>query len=160
LQLQQAYGLSSGSKEATFVQNYLFYDSADGTSRWLVPGSKGLFLSARELPERDYSDHAKPVVVVVYELVEADTSGDGKLTESDAKTIALSDPVGSRFTRALTGVEDVNGITLTSSGRVLVLYTSSSTLKAAEIEVESHRIVRDAPLQTIARSKQAEGAGR
>ena len=158
LQLQQVYGFSSGSKEATSVQNYLFYDSSDGTSRWLVPGRKGLFLSAHELPEREYAKAAKPVLVVVYELVEADTSGDGKLTASDAKTIALSDPVGSRFTRVLTGVEDINGTTLTSSGRVLVLYTASSALKAAEIEVESHRIVRDAPLQTIAGRKHVEGA--
>lgn len=86
------------------------------------------------------------------------SGGDGKLTGSDAKTIALSDAVGSRFTRVLTGVEDVNGTTLTNSGRLLVLYTASSALKAAEIEVESHRIVRDAPLQTIARRKQVEGA--
>jgi hypothetical protein len=40
LQLQQVYGFSSGSKEATSVQNYLFYDSGDGSSHWLVPGSR------------------------------------------------------------------------------------------------------------------------
>jgi hypothetical protein len=158
LALQQVYGFSSGSKETTAVQNYLFYDPSDGSSRWLVPGSKGLFLSARELPEREYTKPEKAVAVVVYELVEADTSGDGKLTEGDAKTIAISDPIGSRFTRVLTGVEDTNGTTLTKGGRVLVLYTALSSLKAAEIDVDTHRIVRDAPLQTIAAKKHAEPA--
>jgi hypothetical protein len=158
LQLQQVYGFSSGSKEATSVQNYLFYDASDGSSRWLVPGLKGLFLSARELPEREYAKPEKPVVVVIYELVEADTTGDGKLTASDAKTIAVSDPVGLRLTRVLTGVEDINGTTLTKSGRVLVLYTASSALKAAEIEVDTHRVVRDAPLQMIGAKKPAEAA--
>jgi hypothetical protein len=157
LQLQQEYGFSSGSKEATSVQNYLFYDSADGSSHWLVPGGKGLFLSARELPEREYSKPERAVVVIVYELVEADTSGDGKLTASDAKTIAVSDAVGSRFTRIRTGVEDINGTMLTSGGRVAVLYTASSILKAIEIEVDTHKVVRDAPLQTIA-AKQPVGA--
>lgn len=159
LQLEQVYGFSSGSKEATSVQNYLFYDSADGTTHWLVPGSKGLlFLSTRELPEREYTKPEKPVAVVVYELVEADTSGDGKLTASDAKTVAVSDPAGSHFTRLLTGVQEINGITLTRNGRVLVLYTAASVIKAAEIEVDTHRIVRDAPLQTIATKKPAEAA--
>jgi hypothetical protein len=158
LALRQVYGFSSGSKEATSVQNYLFYDPSDGSSRWLVPGSKGLFLSARELPEPEYTKPEKPVVVVVYELVEADTSGDGKLTESDAKTIAISDPVGLRFTKVLTSVEDMNGTTLTRNGRVLILYTASSALKAAEFEIDTQRKVRDAPLQTIAARKHVDGA--
>jgi hypothetical protein len=158
LQLEQVYGFGSGSKEATSVQNYLFYDSSDGNSHWLVSGSKGLFLSARELPEREYTKPERPVAVVVYELVEADTSGDGKLTASDAKTVAFSDPAGSHFTRVLTGVQEINGTTLTRSGRVLVLYTAASVLKAAEIEVDTHRIVRDAPLQTIATQKPEEAA--
>ncbi len=123
-----------------------------------MPGNKGLFLSARELPEWEYTKPEKPVVVVIYELVEADSNGDGKLTMSDVKAIAISDPSGSRFTKVLTGVEDINGATLTRNGRVLVLYTASSALKAAEIEVESHRIVRDAPLQTIAGKRSVEGA--
>jgi hypothetical protein len=150
LQLQQVYGFSSGSKEAMSVENYLFYNSANGSSRWLVPGNKGLFLSARELPEREYSKPEQPVVAVVYELVEADTTGDGKLTTNDAKTVAISDSIGSRFTRVLSGVEEINATTLTKSGHVLVLYTAGSTLKAAEIDVDSHRTVRDAPLQTVA----------
>jgi len=156
LQLEQVYGFGSGSKEATSVQNYLFYDSSDGNSHWLVSGNKGLFLSARELPERQYTRPEKPFSVFVYELIEADTSGDGKLTASDTKTVAVSDPVGSHFTRVLTGVQEVNGTTLTRSGRVLVLYTAASVLKAAEIEVETHRIVRDAPLQTIATKQPVE----
>ena len=160
LELQQVYGLRSGSKEATSVQNYLFYDPADGSSHWLVPGGKGLFLSARDLPERTYTKPEQAdVVVVVYDLVEADTNGDGKLTASDVKTIAVSDPIGTRFTRVLTGVEDINGTMLLKSGRLVVLYTTSSVLKAAEIEVETHKVVRDAPVQTIAARKPPGPAG-
>jgi len=149
LQIEQEYGFSSGSKETTSIQNYLFYDPSDGSSRWLVPGNKGLFLATHELPEREYVKPEKPVVAVLYELVDADTTGDQKLTASDAKVIAISNPSGSRFTRVLTGVQEVNGTTLTPGGRILVLYTSSATLKAAEIDVETHRIIRDAPLQPV-----------
>jgi len=36
---------------------------------------------------------------------------------------------------------------LTPAGRILVFYTSLATRKVAEIDVETHRIIRDAPLQ-------------
>jgi hypothetical protein len=147
LQIEQQYGFSSGSKETSSVQNFLFYDPADGSSRWLAPGNKGLFLAAHELPEREYVKPEKPVVAVVYELVDSDTTGDQRLTASDAKVIAVSNPGGSRFTRLLSGVQEVNGCTLTPGGRILVLYTSSATLRAAEIDVETQRIVRDSPLE-------------
>ena len=149
LQIEQTYGFSSGSKEATSVQNYLFYDPSDGSSHWLLPGNKGLFLSEHELPEREYSKPEPPLIAVVYELVEVDTNGDKKLTASDAKAVAVSDPSGSRFTRRLTGVEEVHGTTLTTNGNILILYTAASTLKAAEIDVGSLKIVRDGPVQPL-----------
>jgi hypothetical protein len=155
LQIEQSYGFGSGSKETSSVQNYLFYDPSDGSSHWLRPGNKGLFLSTRELPERKYSEPEKPVVAIVYELVEADTNGDRRLTESDDKTIAISDPIGSFFTTIIGGVEELNGTTLAKNGRVVVLYTANSTLKVAEIDVDTHKVIRDAPVRTIAPAKPA-----
>jgi len=148
LQLQQEYAFSSGSKETSSVQNYFFYDPSSSSAYWLVPGYKGLFLSTHELPEREYAKPERAAVAVVYELVDSDSTGDKRLTASDAKVVAVSNPSGSRFTRVLTGVEEVNGTSLTGEGRILVLYTASSTLKAAEVEVETHKLLRDAAVQT------------
>ena len=115
-----------------------------------VAGNKGLFLSLRELPERRDSRPDRPIVAVVYELVEADTTGDNRLTASDAKVVAVSTASGLRFTRVLTGVEEINGVILTADARILVLYTSASTLKAAEIDVGTYKVIRDGPLQPAA----------
>ena len=150
LRLEQEYGFSSGSKGTSSVQNYLFYDPAGARAYWLVAGYKGLFLSTHELPEQEYTKPETPVVAVVYELVESDSTGDKRLTASDAKVVAVSNPSGSQFTRVLTGVEEVNGTTLTTEGRILVLYTAGSTLKAAEVDVATHELVRDSALQTAA----------
>ena len=92
LRLEQEYGFSSGSKETSSVQNYLFYDPSSASAYWLVPGYKGLFLSTHELPEREYSKPESPVVAVVYELVDSDSTGDKRLTASDAKVVAVSNP--------------------------------------------------------------------
>jgi hypothetical protein len=148
LQLEQEYALGSGSKEASSVQNYFFYDPSSSSGYWLLPGYKGLFLSTRELPEREYGEPERAAVAIVYELVDSDSTGDKRLTASDAKVVAVSNPSGSKFTRVLTGVEEVNGTSLMGEGRILVLYTASSTLKAAELDVETHKLVRDAPVQT------------
>ena len=48
LQLEQVYGFSSCSKEATSVQNYLFYDSADGSTHWWYREAKASFSFRRE----------------------------------------------------------------------------------------------------------------
>jgi len=150
LRIEQQYAFGSGSKETSSVQNYLFYDPSSRRSHWLLPGNKGLFLSMRELPERRDSKSERPIVAVVYELVEADTTGNNRLTASDAKVVGVSNASGLRFTRVLTGVEEINGVTLTADARILVLYTSASTLKAAEIDVATYTVVRDGPLQTVA----------
>jgi hypothetical protein len=147
LMVEQEYGFRSGTKEATAVRNYLFYDPASGRSHWLLPGNRGLFLETHDLPELDRWEGKKPVVAVVYELVESDTSGDRKLTATDQKVIALSDAAGSRFTRVLTGVEEMNGSVLIGESRLLVLYTSAATLKGAEIDVVTHKVLRDAAVQ-------------
>jgi hypothetical protein len=145
--IEQEYAFAAGSKGTSSIQNYLFYDPASRRSHWLVPGNKGLFLSMRELPERRESKRDTAVIAVVHELVEADTSGDKRLTASDVKVIAVSNASGSVFTRVLSGVEEINGVTLTTDARILVFYTRASTLKAAEIDVVTHKIIRDAPLQ-------------
>jgi hypothetical protein len=156
LRVEQQYAFGSGSKETSSVQNYLFYDPSSRSSHWLLPGNKGLFLATHELPERRASKPERRVVAVVYELVEADTTGDKRLTASDAKVVAVSNANGLRFTRVLVGVEEVNAVTLTADARILVLYTASSTLKAAEIDVATYKIIRDAPLQTVAPRRQKQ----
>jgi len=149
LLIEQQYAFGSGSKETTSIQNYLFYDPASRSSHWLLPGNKGLFLSMRQVPERRDLKPDRQVVAVVYELVEADTTGDKRLTASDAKVVAVSTASGSRFTRVLTGVEEINGVTLIADARVLVLYTSASTLRAAEIDAGTYKVIHDGPLQTV-----------
>jgi hypothetical protein len=65
LQTEQEHGFSSGPNTA--VQNYLFYDASDGSSRWLLRGNKGLILATHELPEAGCGNTSDPVAVL-YEL--------------------------------------------------------------------------------------------
>jgi hypothetical protein len=147
LNVEQNYAFGSGSKETTSIQNYLFYDTADGTSRWLLPGHKGLLLVTHELSDRDYTEPKKPTVGFVYEIVDTDTTGDRKLTSKDKKVVGLSDPAGRRFGRLLEGVDDVNGVVLNEKGRAVILYTTAGTLRAAEVDIQESKVVKDGALR-------------
>jgi hypothetical protein len=139
----------SSSRHAT-VRNYLFFDPADGSSRWLIPGYKGLIVAMHEMPEEGgCGSRDKPVVGMVYELVEADSNHDGKLDESDAKAVAVSTPGGLRFSRVLSGVEQVKGTSLTPENRILVLYTAAGTLKAALVDGATFALTEDKAVKPV-----------
>jgi hypothetical protein len=72
-----------------------------------------------------------------------DSNGDGKLSESDVKVVAVSTPGGLRLTRVLTAVEEVKGTSWTPDDRILVLYTVASTLKAALIDGSTFAVVNN-----------------
>jgi hypothetical protein len=146
LTLEQEYGFSSGSKETSSPQNYLFYDPRSGRSWWLLPDFNGLLLSTEEVPASKYGEKAVPVVAFAYELVEADTSGDGKLTGSDRRTIAVSDPVGSNVVKLFRDADELNGAYLQDDA-LLLIYTSKGSLRAAHVDRSTFSVTRDAEVE-------------
>lgn len=146
LTLEQEYGFSSGSKETSSPQNYLFYDPRSGKSWWLLPEFDGLLLSTEQMPSRQYGEKAAPVVAFAYELIEADTSGDKKLTGSDRRTIAVSDPTGSRVARLFRDVDELNGAYI-QDDQLLLIYTSGGILRAAKVDRGTFAVTRDAVVQ-------------
>ena len=146
LTLEQEYGFSSGSKETSSPQNYLFYDPRSGRSWWLLPGFSGLLLSTEQLPSHEYGAKPAPVVAFAYELVESDTSGDEKLTGSDRRSIALSGPDGSNVVKLFRDVDELNGAYLQDDG-ILLIYTAAGALRAAHVDPRTFAVTRDAALQ-------------
>ena len=135
------------SKGTSPKKNYLYFDTLSHASYWLMPGNRGVILGTTELssPSTEQPERAT-LQAIVYELVDADTNGDGKLTGDDLVTIGVSDPVGRRFVRLLSKVEHFNSAHL-GKGTLVVLYASSGKLRAAEVDLNSHKIVRESTLQ-------------
>ena len=74
---KQEYNVGIGSeKEASATRNYLFLNSTDKTTLWLVPTNFYLFLSDYEIKENE-SSGAK-VLAIRYNLVKDDTNKDRK----------------------------------------------------------------------------------
>lgn len=148
LYLHQEYAFSSGSKAASSTQNYLYFDSLSRAPYWLMPGNRGLILETKEFPSHEYGEKAEPTRVVMYLSVDSDSNGDGKLTSNDAKSIAISDPTGKRFASLLGNVEQANGAQLLNDS-LLIFYTSEGSLRVAEIDLATTKLVSDAIVKTL-----------
>jgi hypothetical protein len=147
--VEQEYELSAVSKGTRSTQNYLYYNATEDSTHWLMPGYKGLILSTHEVRANDDDDGRTPPTAVLYELIDRDTNGDGKLTQNDLKEIAISDPAGTHLTRVLKDVEELNGQHLAEGGSdVLVFYTSAGSLHVARIDSITGKVLRNSALET------------
>jgi hypothetical protein len=147
--IEQEYEFSAGSKDTRSTQNYLYYNPTENTTNWLLPGYKGIILATHELPADDYREVRTPPKVVLYELVDRDTNGDGKLTQNDRRDIAVSDPAGTRLTRVLKDVEGFNGGHLAEGGAdVLVFYRSAGALHVARIDSVTGKVLHESDIRT------------
>ena len=90
----------------------------------------------------------QPILAYLYKVIEADSNGDSRLTRDDLCSLAVSDPGGTGYSVLLTGIEQFHGHRLLSSATVVVLYTSSSELRAAELDIDKKRVIRNEPVSS------------
>lgn len=134
LRVTQSYSIGSGSKEASSVRNYLFYEPSTRTTRWLKPSMDSLIVQTWSVPEDESRESRLNWVANVYAVVASDTSGDGVLTESDQIQIASSNPDGSNFRVLVEKADRVNEARLLAADKVLVLYSLGAQLYAVEFD--------------------------
>lgn len=138
---EQDYQMTYSSKEATAVRNYLFINATDKSSRWLIPHHKYLFLRSQNLlrPDEERSDKAV-IKWIRYEVVKADTNGDGRLTSDDRRTIAFSNAAGEGYAEIIQNVDEVLGSHLRDENTWLEIYKSGDKNFVAEINLPQHQI--------------------
>lgn len=132
LRVTQSYSIGSGSKEASSIRNYLFYEPETRTTRWLKPSMESLIVQTWAVPEDESRESRSEWVSNVYAVVSTDSSGDAALTESDQIQIASSRPDGSGYRVLVEKADRVNEARLLATDRVLVLYSIGEKLFAVE----------------------------
>jgi len=133
LSTDQNYSFGSSDKTAYALRNYLFFDPQTNQARWLKPSMDSIILSTTCLPKRKDDTCFDPPQLFVYEIVEKDTNGDERLSESDLKSLAISDPQGQHFKTILQAVDHVNYAALLSPDRLLILYTAKTKLRRLQL---------------------------
>lgn len=150
---RQSYSQDYYGKETRSVRNYLFVNTGDLTSLWLLPHSRYLIASMRfhRGPGTDAHGHSSagsgtdavkaPVRAISYQIVKSDTNGDQRLTASDKTTLAFSGATGANYKEALGPVESILGVEQVEEDMVLVSYISDSAAHMAKVSLRDFRVV-------------------
>ena len=144
------YSFSDGSPD--IVRNYMFVNSADKSSRWLIASGDYLILEQKKLPLIDERDRADQPAAkwIYYELVNRDTDQDKFLTYKDRRIIAVSDATGASFVELITDIDSVLGLTMRDENTLVVIYSASSKNLISEINLSERKIAATSELAEIA----------
>ncbi len=128
---------SSGSGYESETRNVLFLTGSEKTARWLFPKQNNLILVTAQLSEESKDAKDNPIKALYFEYVKDDTDGDGKLSNQDNSSVALSKPDGSGFVEVLHGVSRVLSFEMIGSQYLSVVYQVDKTVRHAKFSVFS-----------------------
>ena len=154
LYTDQGYPLGSISKVSRASRNYLFFNPQDSAAHWLLPNNKGLVEWRRQFPQSRGMETPEPVVAVLWEIIDQDSTGDLKLTENDLSSIYASGPAGTPLKLLVSGVQEVLGANQTASNTAFLMFLKENDLRAAAVNLESLSLVSDEKVSTLPKSIQ------
>jgi hypothetical protein len=151
---------SKGAKgDGGVVNNYVFVNQKDLSSRKLLPNNKSVILEERQYgedvknpdPKVKEDPMAKPknIKSVLYRVVTADTNNDKVIDGRDKKTIAIADADGSNYKELVPGMERILKIHNPSKDKQVVFYQTGSDSFVASIDIPG-RSAQVKKLQSIA----------
>ena len=156
------YAWTKGSKgSGSLVNNYVFVNQKDLSSRKLLPNNKSVILEERRYgddvkqPDSKIKEDvvAKPnlqtVKSVLYRVVNADTNNDKIIDGRDKKTIAIADADGGNYKELVPGMDRILKIHNPSKDKQVVFYQTGSDFFVASIDISS-RSAQVNKLQSIA----------
>ena len=121
----------------TSTRNYLYFDTATGSARWLMPDHKTEFLIARDFPDHSAraAESNEPVRVTVYQLRTQAPRDGARADRRSRESLAVSDPDGRHFRVLAEGVDEVNAIWLDDPRHLAALYSSGTTLYTLKLDL-------------------------
>jgi hypothetical protein len=117
---------ASGGGYGSETRNILFIDSADGSARWLLPSDKELITFNTAIADPASSDESKPAIATVILLKPYSDNPDGVNGR-----LLLLDPVARHIHEVASGVNAVDGASLTLDGQIAILFESNRKYRLA-----------------------------
>lgn len=145
---QSGYG-----KEPASLRNYLFLNSDDLSTHWLLPRNDYLinkhhFLCKTEPRtkrsgafQEGGSEETCRVTGILYEIVKKDTDGDKRFTSKDEFTLVVSDSSGQNVQEIEEHVQALVGWRLIDTDLALLLYAKQGVYLTAKLSLRENRIL-------------------
>ena len=149
LQSDQSYAQSYYSKSSYSVRNFLFINVKTNGKEWLFPNNKWLIANNYTLSEKEHREKDRKIRAILYNIVKSDTNEDGRLTEKDKLTIALSSPSGKNYREILAAIDLFIGHSLMGSDTMLILYQKNNIGYSANVSLKDFTLSNQSELPKI-----------
>jgi hypothetical protein len=146
---EQNYRQDYYDKAAFSVRNYLVLNITDQSAVRLVPKNDTLFLRAASVGQKGKNGETSKAEGLWYQVVKADSNGDQRLTEADAKTIAISDVSGKNYTEVLPRVDRVLSTLQPSPSRLMLMYETNQKNYVTQIDIATRQVIKTQELPAI-----------
>ncbi|HPG41848.1 MAG TPA: hypothetical protein PLP19_21525 [bacterium] len=123
--------------------NFLFIDSRNNKNHWLFDNNRNMILASDLLVEENYSASVNPVRAIVYQLVTADSDGDGELTSYDRQSVGLSQPDGYNYREVVKDIDFVIGHRLVDKDNLLLVYQHGGKTRSALVSLKAFTITNE-----------------
>ncbi|AMO56277.1 hypothetical protein GZ77_05595 [Endozoicomonas montiporae] len=146
---QQSYTKSYYNKSSSSQRNMLFINAGKNSSSWLFNDNESLITDYRLLSNKE-ADNSKSIVkAIFFTIAKADTNDDGFITDEDIKTIALSDPDGSKYKEIETNINKLHGHKFLNNNQLVVIYEQQGVDYHATIDTQTSQIVTKSKIAQI-----------
>jgi hypothetical protein len=139
---------SSSYSENGNIRNLVFLDGESLASHKLFDTNAYILRATTQYPNHDKEEgdsvpRSNGVVTqwLVYQVLKADTNGDGRLDASDQETIGVTDASGSEYAEILSGIDANFGMTMLSADQVVVVYSQGSAKRASVIDLRNRKVI-------------------
>ena len=128
------------------IRNLVFLESESLASHSLFDTNAYVIFATTQYPTHDKendSPSSDGIVTqwLVYQVLKADTNGDGHLDAFDQQTIGVTDASGTGYAEILSGIDENLGMTMLNAGKVVVVYSRGGSKSATVIDLASRKVV-------------------
>lgn len=148
---------SSSSSGRGNTRNLVFLDGESLASHRLFDRNTYVISATTQYPTRDsdkeresQTKSEKSVTQwLVYQVLKADTNGDGQIDAADQQTLGVTDAAGNGYAEILLGVDQFFGMTMVSAGQLVVVYSHGGAKSVAVIDLANRKVTLTKPLADL-----------
>lgn len=144
----QSFDRAYFSKSSNSNRNYLFIDTETSEKRWLFNHTNYLIESSDKLRLGDFNSD-KPVIAILYQLVQLDSNQDKRLSASDLSIVAVTNPDGSGYKELINEVERVVDHTLLNQTELFLIYQKAGIYYSTILNLESFEMSKTEKLPKL-----------
>lgn len=132
---------SFGSGTSSVIRNYLFYDLATDQQTSLFPTTEAVISDCTDYYFPDQPSDKRTVKWTSFVFADKDTNHDGRISNDDLKSLAVTHADGTDYNVYLSNLDQVLKTDLANENTLIVFYEQNGSTSFARIDLAGHKIL-------------------